>query len=197
MPTTLRSTIVAGLICLLAAPAASATTFDLLGLGTDLPSPLMLTQDGIQLTLSGSVFNSTATSFGMGIDNSYNDPFLIDASETVFMIFDRDVYLDSVLISSFDDQDSGVLLFKGVASFPLTNGPVDAGGIRLIAGSSSNRVVSTIGLPASGTRGFSLDQITVRVVPEPATLNLAMLALLGLSFNRVRVSSLAFGRAVR
>jgi hypothetical protein len=117
------------LIVLAAAVDCRATTFDLLSRGTNLPSPLTITADGITLTLSGaSFFNSLPNSFG--IDSMFlttDDPNLVDSSETMFFKFDQPVFLDSVVISQFDSQDSGELLLKAAnVVLPLANGSINA-----------------------------------------------------------------------
>jgi hypothetical protein len=169
------------IVSIIAASTAWGATFNLLGLGNNLPSPLVLNVDGIQARLSGGpVFNSSATTFGVDANTSggyVDDPNLIDGVETLFIVFDQDVLLDSITISQFDDQDSGVLLLKSVTTFPLSNGLINVGGIRLSAKSTDNRVTSSIGTLSGGTRGFSLDQFTVRAVPEPAAMGLALLGL--------------------
>lgn len=98
-------------LCGLAASTAYGVTFNLLGLGANLPTPLVLSVDGIQLRLSAGLgFNSTSTSFGIDQSTSggyVDDPNLIDGAETLFLFFDQDVLLDSITISQFDGQDSG------------------------------------------------------------------------------------------
>lgn len=168
-------------VCGLAASSAFGATFNLLGLGANLPTPLVLNVDGIRLTLDGGGgFNSSSTSFGIDKNTSggyVDDPNLIDGFETLFLFFDQDVLLDSIVISEFDSQDSGDLVLKSILTIPLSNGLVDVGGIRLNANSSNYRVTSSIGILTGGTRGFSLDQISVRAVPEPVALCLAFVGL--------------------
>lgn len=170
-----------GPLCVLVASTAWGSTFNLLGLGANLPGPLVLTVDGIQVTLSGGArFNSSAATFGIDANNSggyVDEPNLFDGDETLFIVFNQDVLLDSVTISQYDSQDVGVLLLKAVTEFPLRNGLVDAGGILLKANSTDYRVMSSLGLLTGGTRGFSLDQISVRAVPEPTALGLALVGL--------------------
>jgi MYXO-CTERM domain-containing protein len=179
---------VSGILCALLSSTACGATFNLLGLGPNVPTPLVFTVDGIQLRLTGGlVYNSSSTTFGMDTNTSggfVDDPNLIDGNETLNLFFNQDVILDSITISQYDNQDSGELLLKGVTTFPLSNGTINVGGIRLHANSSDYRVVSNIGPVAGGTRGFSLDRISVRAVPEPAAMLLAVLALVTLTLHR-------------
>jgi hypothetical protein len=167
---------------------ALGATFDLLGLGSNLPTPLVLKVEGIQLSLAGGLgFNSSSTSFGIdGIDSGgfIDDPNLIDGDETLHMILNHEAFLESITISHFDAQDSGELRLQSVVSIPLHDGVVEAGDFRLVAHSTNHLVISTIGAVAGGTRGFSLDKITVRAIPEPAAVTVGMIGLLCLALNR-------------
>jgi hypothetical protein len=178
-----RSVILLGVAFSLVGPNVSANTLNLLGRGSNLASPLIINAGGINVTLSAGIFNSSATSFGIDAFTSggyIDDPNLIDGNETLFMSFDQDVLLDAITISHFDDQDTGTLILKSIsADFPLHNGVVTVGGIRLPSDSihsTDYRVQSNIGPIAGGTRGFSLDSIDFRPVPEPASCLLAFLA---------------------
>jgi len=164
---------------------SQAATFHLLNRGLGLTNPQEYTVEGITLTLSGSAtYNSTPTSFGM--DSEFfmpDDPFLIDLTENLFFQFNQPVLLDSIVISQFDNEDSGGVLLKDLGvNFPLRNGTMNLGGVR-VNKSASDRVYAAI-LTSGGTKGFSLDQIVVRAVPEPTTFLLVCLT--GLSMFAVR-----------
>ncbi len=180
VPSFLRIAVFCSFFVVLTPPQTRGATFHLLDMGTGLSSPHVVTVDGIQMTLSdGGVFNSTASSFGIDQSNPSDDPNLIDGVEILFLIFDQDVFLDSILISNFEGQDNGYLDLKSTATFPLASGIINVGGIRLKAGSTDYRVGASNG-------GFSLDQVTVRAVPEPTVLGIALVGLMGLACRRCR-----------
>jgi hypothetical protein len=187
-----KSVILVGVVCLLVGQNASAYTLNLLGRGSNLPQRLIINAGGINVDLrAGIFFNSTATSFGIDsftTSSFIDDPNLIDGNEILFIAFDQDVLLDAITISQFDEQDTGTLILKSVtADIPLHNGINALGGIRLPSGpthATDYRVQSNIGPIAGGTRGFSLDSIDFRPVPEPAS---CLLMFLAISASTLRV----------
>ena len=179
-----RQLLIVGVLSLVACEVRAAT-FELINQGLGLTNPLAFTVDGIKLSLSGgSSYNSTATSFGIDSFGTTDDPLLIDVTETLFFQFDQAVLIDSIVVSLFDGQDAGGVLFKAAGiQVPLQNGTMNFGGLRLGIG-GSDRIFASLGNLTGGTRGFSIDRITVRPVPEPAAIALAAAALLSVSANR-------------
>jgi hypothetical protein len=161
-------------IVLMIGGETEAADFELLNRGLGLSTPLSFTVDGIKLTLSGGgTYNSSSTSFGIDSQFAQSDnPELIDLTETLFFQFDQDVLIDSVTISQFDSDDAGEILFKSAGVIlPLQNGIMSFGGLRL-GKLGSDRIYAALS-SGGGTKGFSVDRMVVRVVPEPSTIVLA------------------------
>ena len=142
-----------------------------------------LIQDGLTATLTAYpttfdepplrdvVLNRTASAFGVNVVgttcNGAEDSARIDggcAGESIGIIFDQDVYLNTLMVSSFQaGTDEGLILFNR-RSLPILNtGLQDLGGLYLSAGAPL-----TVAWVSGG--GYSLDNVTVTRVPEPTTL---------------------------
>lgn len=163
-------------------PNAHATFIDLRGLNIGNPTFATITVDGITLDLSGSKLNSTLTRFGIDDAGANDAPDLLDGgngvSETLDFLFSPlDAVLDSIVISSFDGDDAGLVYFKGLGEFPLTNGVNSFSGFEHLATSAHSISWSGPNTPGA-TRGFSVDGFNFHLVPEPASLALLSCAML-------------------
>jgi hypothetical protein len=110
---------------------------------------------------------STATTFGVDSNGSNDVPTLFDGgsgfAEAMVMLFDQDVFFESVLISQFGTEDSGRLEIKtNNGNVTLTDG---LNIVSLIAAKGSAHYLRWTGVNAPGTgRGFSVDGFTVRLL---------------------------------
>jgi hypothetical protein len=110
---------------------------------------------------------STATTFGVDSTGPNDAPTLFDGgngfAEAMVMLFDQDVFFESVLISQFGGDDSGRLEIKALnGNVSLTNGLNNVG---LVAAKGSAHYLRWTGVNAPATgRGFSVDGFTVRLL---------------------------------
>lgn len=164
----------AALLVLLSSFAqANATVLDLRNLPLGVSS-YSLTVEGITARLSGALLVSDTCCFGIDSAGAGDIPNLLDGgsgqAEVLGLLFDQDVYVDSILISFFGPNDSGTVSIKGGGpAVPLHDGVNDLGGV--IAGRSSANFITWTGRNVSDPDlGFSIDSITVRPIPEPSCL---------------------------
>jgi hypothetical protein len=80
-----------------------------------------------------------------------------------------DAVLDSIVISSFDGDDAGLVDFKGLGEFSLANGVNSFSGFEHLA-TSAHSILWTGPNTPDATRGFSVDGFNFHLVPEPASL---------------------------
>jgi dockerin type I repeat protein len=161
----------------LCAGTSHAVFFDLRGLNPSQASGYHLTAAGIGVQLSSgggtSLFVSGATTFGIDSSGPNDIPTLIDggngSAEAFSMLFDQDVFFESMLISQFGADDSGSLEIKtATAPLALSNG---LNIVSAIAAKGSAHFLRWTGVnaPAAG-RGFSVDGFTVRLTGTVPTL---------------------------
>jgi len=163
-------------------PNAHATFIDLRGLNIGNPTSAKITVDGITLDLSGSKLSSTPTRFGIDGAGDSDAPDLLDGGngvpETLAFLFSPvGAVLDSIVISSFDGDDAGLIDFKGLGEFSITDGVNSLPGIEHLATSAHYIRWSGSNTPGA-TRGFSVDGFNFHLVPEPASLALLTCAML-------------------
>ena len=145
-----------------------------------------LTQGGVTATLTALpqtfnepplrtlVLNQTSSSFGINVVNTtcggLEDSALLDGgctAESVGIVFNHNVVLNSFKVSSFGGTDQGLITIGATTIDVLTTGTHSLGNVLLGAGNPWS-----IGWVAGG--GFSFDAFTVTAAAEPR-----MLALIG------------------
>ena len=169
---------------------ADAAVLDLRNLPLGVSS-YSLTVDGITVHLGSSggsaLLVSDTCCFGMDSPGAGDVPNLLDGgsgrAEVLGLLFDQDVFVDSILISFFGPNDSGTVSIKSSGPVvSLQNGVNDLDG--LIARRSSANFITWTGRNVSEPDlGFSIDSITVRPIPEPSCL---LLAAIGTSLALLR-----------
>ena len=175
------------LIVLLAAPlpaSAASTTFDLRNRGGNLGFTESFTRNDITLSLNANPDSLISTPATFGIDSTGADdiPDLIDGGnnnlEGFFLSFSQTVFVESVTTSQWDiGIDAATLGVKSQTPVPL--GPGTTTYSNLVAGATSGHKITWSGAMSPGAgRGFSVDSITVRPVPEPGIATLLLLAVL-------------------
>ncbi len=148
-----------------------------------------LTEDGLTATLTAlpSTFNEpplrdlflnrTASSFGINVVNTtcggMEESSQIDGGctgESVQIVFDRDVILRNLSVSIFGSLDEGRIDITGEPSIDITSTGLQSLGDIFLAAGDPFSVVYVAG------NGFSFDNFTVDLVPEPG---LALLLAMG------------------
>lgn len=171
---------------------STAATFDLRGLGSIGSSELEFTVDGLTLRVStgSGQLVSTAEQFGIDSNGPSDVPELLDGGngfgDELFFIFNNNsAVLDQILISQFDGEDAGIVNIKTLGDIPIANGANPMGGVNV---STSLHHIRWTGPNAAGaTRGFSVDGLVARIVPESSTLSLCgMVVLIGSGLARRR-----------
>lgn len=151
------------LFSVLAVPSAHAIFIDLRNLTGTANSA---SADGVRLSMFGGPFKSTATRFGIDSNSALDAADLVDggsgSAESLLLLFQPNVYVDSVVISEFGASDAGVFSTKGGPPIALSNGTVSLGGFP--ASSSSHTLAWTGTNVSGGGRGFSIDGFHVRPV---------------------------------
>ena len=157
-------------VCLLAAPAAAQTTFDLRtsdpyleGIIEDLDesASFTITKDGIAATLTANdgVLNQTGGGFGVNAAGSGDDTDNIDDGsgvvESVTVSFDVDVLLDEIGLGSVGGSDTLSLVIAGGSPQTLdqNSNPISSGNL-ITAG-------QTFVLTHATGNGISFDDFTV------------------------------------
>lgn len=184
------------MLSMIVAPSVHATLFQIAGSAAveavDEASSLSLTVDGITVTLTANigVLNTTATSgFGVNAPGTGDETSQIDnvlGVESVSFVFDVPVRLDQIVLSLFTGGATGDLALLTIDGFaPLTLNPT-APALDVYNFASNNTVPAgqSIVLAYQAGNGFSFDSFSVTVAPEPASLALLGLGLVGLGWSR-------------
>jgi hypothetical protein len=123
----------------------------------------------------------TASSFGINVVNTtcggMEESSQLDGGctgESVQIVFDHDVILRSLAVSIFGSLDEGRIDITGEPSIDITSTGLQSLGDVFLAAGDPFSVVYVAG------NGFSFDNFTVDLVPEPG-----LLVLLGLGFSGV------------
>jgi hypothetical protein len=168
-------------ICLLAGLAESAViTFDfrnspdLYTALDDLAGPVSFTNSGVVATFTASdgAMNRTTSGFGINAVSGSDDTDAFDIGEWITITFNQAVTITNVTVSSWSaGVDEGQVKIGGSTEYTIS-----ATGSHVLDDALSMgtvlRIESTAG---TFSNGWSLDSLSVGVVPEPATF-----ALLGL-----------------
>ena len=135
------------------------------------------------------LLNQTASSFGINVENTTcggaEDSALLDGGctgEAMQIVFDANVVLTSLRVSSFGSTDVGLVTIGGT-TFTISSTGVLALGNTFLAAGSPWSVAFTAG------NGFSLDSFTVDTAPEPLTLLLVGTGLIGICVRHRRQTS--------
>ena len=164
---------------------ADSITFDLRDSSiedVDEVNSFNLTQNGLTATLTALpmtfneppvrdlLLNRTASSFGVNVAdttcNDKEDSAQLDGGctqESIQFLFDKDVYLNSVSVSSFGSLDVGLVTIGALTIDILSTDGHSLGNTFLSAGSPWSIAY------ASGN-GFSVYNFTVTPTPEPSAL---------------------------
>jgi len=185
----LRSILFALFFFLVGSSECQAVFFDLRGLSPADGFAYNLSKDGVSIQLHGSpTLRSGATSFGVDSPGANDSPTLVDGGngikEQCDISFPSNEFFQSIQISQFTDVDSGTLTVKGVRTIQLANGVIDVSAIP--TPTSANTVAWTGDTISGQDRGFSVDGLTVILIPEPSTLALTVAVTVALPVRRRR-----------
>jgi hypothetical protein len=101
--------------------------------------------------------------------------------------FGNNQFFQSIQISQFGAVDSGTLTVKGVRTIQLASGVIDVSAIP--TPTSANTIAWTGDTISGQDRGFSVDGLTVTLIPEPSSYALFTIGCIGLARGRRRKSA--------
>lgn len=173
-----KAIIIATGICLLAGLAESAViTFDfrnnpdLYTVLDDLAGPVSFTNSGVVavFTASEGAMNRTTSGFGINAVSGSDDTDAFDMGEWITITFNQAVTITNITVSSWSaGTDEGRVKIGGSTAYTIS-----ATGSHVLDDAISMgtvlRIESTAGTVGNG---WSLDSLSVNVVPEPATFGL-------------------------
>ncbi|MCC9603697.1 PEP-CTERM sorting domain-containing protein [Stieleria sp. JC731] len=135
---------------------------------------LTLTHSGLTAIVSANLGDLNLTSSGFGINHplSGDDTDRIDdlnGTEAVSVIFNKDVWLNSITLSALSSGENALLEVASFAPLTLTD---TGAGTDVFFFSTNNFIAAgeTLVLSHEDGNGFSFDSFSVSVVPEPTSL---------------------------
>jgi hypothetical protein len=177
---------------------ADTVTFDLradaIELIDEVASFTLTDPGGLEVTLiaNSGVLNRTLDAFGINATGTGDDTDTIDGvlvAEYVTITFNRAVTLDGLQLSLYTPSAGDLAALK-IGSNPVVNPVPQTSAIDTYLFGSANYVGlgETIVLGWVQANGFSFDNFTVSTVPEPGTLALLGVAVVGCGLCRRRKS---------
>ena len=143
------------------------------------------TSSGLTATLTANIgeLNQTNTGFGINAPEGGDDTDTIDdikGTESVTITFNEPVTFDQLVLSLFSSGETASLSIAGGSPFSLTD---TGSGTDIFNFTTDNAVPigQTVVLSHESGNGFSFDNFTVTTVPEPTTLVMLLVGLIGLA----------------
>lgn len=166
---------------------SSGAGVELSGLATGSTSVDDLTM--VATLFPDGVFNQTKAGFGVNAVSTTDNTHQFDPGEGFTFSFNQDVLLTNISVSSFGDYSHGLVSFQDgqAIAFILKTGPTSLENTLVTAGTilrfESNSTETTV--PSSA---FSLDSITVAIVPEASAAGLVagVVSIIGVITRRRR-----------
>lgn len=176
---------VSAFLLISSAASAGLVSYDFTGGPTTFGDPLLFSQDGLDLSVTGTPGVSVDTRWGLGVKSSKRDSYQVDGQgpdETLSFSFLQDVDLVSVIFGNVQYNDDFSLSVDGTLI-----GSADIPGGNTFDFSAYNFTGNTFDFGVEGRnddyfiRGITVDTVDVS---EAGSLALLGLGLVGLGFSR-------------
>jgi hypothetical protein len=176
---------VSAFLLISSAASAGLVSYDFTGGPTTFGDPLLFSQDGLDLSVTGTPGVSVDTRWGLGVKSSKRDSYQVDGQgpdETLSFSFLQDVDLVSVIFGNVQYKDDFSLSVDGTLI-----GSADIPGGNTFDFSAYNFTGNTFDFGVEGRnddyfiRGITVDTVDVS---EAGSLALLGLGLVGLGFSR-------------
>mgnify|MGYP003603852483 CR=1 FL=1 len=145
-------------------------------------------ENGVGGWSNAGVMNSASSTFGINASWADTGTSTFDiwtagnfGTEALWVSFNQDVTFQTIKVSSFGTAETGLLVVAASPLFFSANGTY-TNSQTLSAGSFA--VLSTVDMTSGN--GWSLDNFTVETIPEPGTMAMLGMGLLGLALRRFR-----------